>query len=344
MVLSLKILILVSCEPQVPCFFIFGDSLLDNGNNNDLNTQAKVNYPPYGIDFPDGPTGRFTNGKNQADYLSEFLGFENYRPPFASASGSEILQGVNYASGGSGIRSETGSNLGEVISLNQQLDNHQTTISKIVSIQRNNESYTQEYLKKCIYIVGSGSNDYMNNYFIPDFFPESSKYTPEQYADLLVQQYAKQITTLYNYGARKIALYGLGPIGCTPEEIRTFPTNLSGCVDNINIAVALYNDRMKPLVDSLNANLSDAHVTFINVWNFAPVLGLLSFTCCKTSTTVSKGQCVPNETPCLIRILRVFWDGFHPSETGHMLLAKTAYRAITPNDAYPIDIRHLAQL
>lgn len=317
---------------------------MDNGNNNDLDTQAKVNYPPYGIDYPDGPTGRFTNGKNQADFLSEFLGFDNHRPPFASASDSEILQGVNYASGGSGIRSETGSNLGEVISLNQQLKNHQTTISKIVSIQGDNKSYTEEYLKKCIYLVGSGSNDYINNYFNPDFFPESSQYTPEQYADLLIQQYATQITTLYNYGARKIALFGLGPIGCTPEEIRSFPTNLSGCVDNINNAVTLYNDRMKPLVDGLNTNLSDAHVTYINIWSFSPTIGLLSFPCCRTSTTVDRGLCVPNQTPCLIRNLRAFWDGFHPSETGHLLFAGRAYTAITPNDAYPIDIRHLAEL
>lgn len=43
---------------------------MDNGNNNDLDTQAKVNYPPYGVDFADGPTGRFTNGMNQADFLS----------------------------------------------------------------------------------------------------------------------------------------------------------------------------------------------------------------------------------------------------------------------------------
>lgn len=48
---------------------------MDNGNNNDLDTQAKVNYPPYGIDFPDGPTGRFTNGKNQADFLSASSNF-----------------------------------------------------------------------------------------------------------------------------------------------------------------------------------------------------------------------------------------------------------------------------
>ena len=59
----------VNAEPQVPCFYIFGDSLADNGNNNLLLTLAKVNYPPYGIDFSDGPTGRFTNGRTTVDIL-----------------------------------------------------------------------------------------------------------------------------------------------------------------------------------------------------------------------------------------------------------------------------------
>ena len=54
---------------QVPCFFIFGDSLSDNGNNNNLVTMAKANYQPYGIDFPEGPTGRFTNGRNIGDII-----------------------------------------------------------------------------------------------------------------------------------------------------------------------------------------------------------------------------------------------------------------------------------
>ena len=56
-------------KPQVPCYFIFGDSLADNGNNNLLQTEAKVNYQPYGIDFPNGPTGRFTNGLNTVDII-----------------------------------------------------------------------------------------------------------------------------------------------------------------------------------------------------------------------------------------------------------------------------------
>lgn len=58
-------------EPQVPCYFIFGDSLVDNGNNNNIQSLARANYLPYGIDFPDGPTGRFSNGKTTVDVIGE---------------------------------------------------------------------------------------------------------------------------------------------------------------------------------------------------------------------------------------------------------------------------------
>lgn len=58
-------------DKPFPCFFIFGDSLVDSGNNNDLNTSAKVDYSPYGVDFPYGATGRFTNGLTSADFLGD---------------------------------------------------------------------------------------------------------------------------------------------------------------------------------------------------------------------------------------------------------------------------------
>lgn len=61
----------VGAAPQVPCYFIFGDSLVDNGNNNQLSSLAKANYLPYGIDFPAGPTGRFSNGKTTVDVIGE---------------------------------------------------------------------------------------------------------------------------------------------------------------------------------------------------------------------------------------------------------------------------------
>lgn len=56
-------------KPQVPCIFIFGDSLSDSGNNNNLLTASKVNFKPYGIDFPKGTTGRFTNGLTAIDII-----------------------------------------------------------------------------------------------------------------------------------------------------------------------------------------------------------------------------------------------------------------------------------
>lgn len=59
----------VNGDPLVPCYFIFGDSLVDNGNNNNIASLARANYLPYGIDFPAGPTGRFSNGKTTVDVI-----------------------------------------------------------------------------------------------------------------------------------------------------------------------------------------------------------------------------------------------------------------------------------
>ena len=56
----------------VPAIFVFGDSLADVGNNNYLNvvSTSKANFPPNGIDFPGRtPTGRFSNGYNNIDWL-----------------------------------------------------------------------------------------------------------------------------------------------------------------------------------------------------------------------------------------------------------------------------------
>lgn len=55
--------------------FIFGDSLVDAGNNNYLSTLSKANIRPNGIDFkPSGgnPTGRYTNGRTIGDIVGKY--------------------------------------------------------------------------------------------------------------------------------------------------------------------------------------------------------------------------------------------------------------------------------
>lgn len=56
---------------DVPANFVFGDSLVDAGNNNYIVSLSKANYVPNGIDFG-VPTGRFTNGRTIVDIIGKF--------------------------------------------------------------------------------------------------------------------------------------------------------------------------------------------------------------------------------------------------------------------------------
>ncbi|KAL0750216.1 hypothetical protein Bca101_032219 [Brassica carinata] len=97
---------------SVPGVYVFGDSLVDAGNNNYLAfSVSKANYPHNGVDFPGKrPTGRFSNGKNAADAIAEKFGLP-LPPPYLSLRGlfkekrrkSAAVTGVNFASGGAGI-------------------------------------------------------------------------------------------------------------------------------------------------------------------------------------------------------------------------------------------------
>ncbi|XP_073148255.1 GDSL esterase/lipase At1g29670-like [Henckelia pumila] len=345
MILMLCILISMIHGQQVPCLFFMGDSLSDNGNNNMRLTLAKANYQPYGIDYPGGPTGRFTNNKNVPDYLAQSLGFADSIPPFATAGLSVLKGGVNYASGGAGILDETGRALGDVISLNRQLLNHQITISRLSLLV--GPFRVTAYLNKCLYVVNMGSNDYINNYLQPLVYPSSKIFTPDQFAQRLIQQYSRQLKSLYSSGARKVAVSGLGFLGCIPQLLASTPANASGCVDYVNNYVQLFNNRLKPLVDNLNANLPGAKFTYINTTSISlgidlVALGIRVFNapCCIVS---AGGQCEPNQVPCSNRNQFLFYDNFHPTGIINQAAAARTYNAVSPSDASPYDINQLAQ-
>ncbi|XP_021764202.1 GDSL esterase/lipase At4g18970-like [Chenopodium quinoa] len=328
----------VNGDPEVPCYFIFGDSLSDAGNNNALNTMAKANYSPYGVDFPGRvPTGRFTNGRTIADFITQFLGFEEFIQPYSAQIGQDALRGVNYASGASGILPETGSNLGERIWLDQQLQNYNVTISQLQSMVK---GPVANYLNKCLYTVNIGSNDYINNYFLPQQFPSSKLFTKDEYATLLISRYQARLLALYDSGARKIAVFGLARIGCTPAEKARF--NSTNCVDEINKAVELFNTKLVSVVDDFNSKLPEAKFTFINLFAMQsstsfPFGFIMDSYCCKLR---SDFMCEPLSPPCRSRLLHGYMDGFHPSEFVNQVAATIAY-----NDPFlfvhPMSIRQL---
>ncbi|KAM0931831.1 hypothetical protein ACQ4PT_000109 [Festuca glaucescens] len=97
-------------RPLIPAVMVFGDSLVDVGNNDYILTIGKANLPPYGRDFKDRvPTGRICNGKLIIDIIAEKLGFTASPPAYLSpeASGLNLLMGANFASGGSGYYDPT---------------------------------------------------------------------------------------------------------------------------------------------------------------------------------------------------------------------------------------------
>ncbi|GJN17677.1 hypothetical protein PR202_gb04766 [Eleusine coracana subsp. coracana] len=341
----------VRAAPQVPCYFVFGDSLVDNGNNNDIASLARANYPPYGIDFAGGATGRFSNGLTTVDAISRLLGFDNYIPAYAGANSDQLLTGVNFASAAAGIRDETGQQLGQRISFGGQLQNYQQAVQQLVSILGDEDS-AASHLSQCIFTVGMGSNDYLNNYFMPTIYSTSQQYTPEQYADALIQQYSQQLRVLYSNGARKVALMGVGQVGCSPNELAQHSPDGTTCVAEINGAIDLFNRKLVALVDQLNS-LPGAHFTYINFYGIfedilrAPGSNGITVTnrgCCGVGRNNGQVTCLPFQMPCANRNEYLFWDAFHPTEAANILVARRAYSARLRSDVHPVDLRTLAQL
>ncbi|KAJ4751732.1 GDSL esterase/lipase [Rhynchospora pubera] len=335
---------------QASALFVFGDSLIDNGNNNYLDSLAKADYYPYGIDFFEGPTGRFCNGKTVIDGMCDLLGLP-YLPAHANPNmnGSKLLAGVNYASAAGGILDVTGTFLGDRYSLKQQVLHFEEDLNEIKNLFSHDEDYN-EYLSKSIVVMVLGSNDYINNYLVPTLYTSSYTYTPEQYANLLLNEYTRQILAVQSLGIRKFLLAAVGPLGCIPNQRAS--AGGPDCVDQVNQIVGYFNRGLGSLVKQLNTDHPDSVFLYGNTYD---TLGDMlnnpdkyGFTvvdegCCGLGRNRGQITCLPFAVPCTERSRFVFWDAYHPTEAVNLILAKRAYSG-PPSDIYPINLQQLAKL
>ncbi|CAL5423864.1 unnamed protein product [Camellia sinensis] len=103
-----------SSSSSSSALFVFGDSTVDPGNNNYIETvpENRANHKPYGQNgfFQQSPpTGRFSDGRVIVDFIAEYAKLPLI-PPFLEPS-AEYVNGVNFGSGGAGILSETNQGL-----------------------------------------------------------------------------------------------------------------------------------------------------------------------------------------------------------------------------------------
>ncbi|EAY95250.1 hypothetical protein OsI_17069 [Oryza sativa Indica Group] len=330
-------LLVFRSSPALPhTFFIFGDSLVDVGNNDYLVTLSKANAPPYGVDFAFSggkPTGRFTNGRTIADVIGN-------------------VNGVNYASGSSGIFDETGSlEIGRV-PLGQQISYFEKTRAGILEIM--GEKAATGFLKKALFTVAAGSNDILE-YLSPSMpFFGREKYDPSVFQDSLASNLTFYLKRLNQLGARKIVVADVGPLGCIPY-VRALEFIPAGeCSAFANQLTQGYNKKLKRMIYKLNQEMGpESRFVYANTYEI--VMEIIQQyrqygfenaldPCCGGSYPpfLCIGIANSTSTLCNDRSKYVFWDAFHPTEAVNFIVAG---KLLDGNSAVasPINVRELFQ-
>nr|POE67606.1 gdsl esterase/lipase 5 [Quercus suber] len=96
-------------------FFIFGDSIVDVGNNNYITTNLQANFFPYGETFFHYPTGRASNGRLIPDFIAERANLPLIQP-YLYPGYDQYIDGANFASIGAGVLAETRRGLVRILS------------------------------------------------------------------------------------------------------------------------------------------------------------------------------------------------------------------------------------
>ncbi|XP_026437798.1 GDSL esterase/lipase At2g04570-like [Papaver somniferum] len=238
---------------RFPACIVFGDSTVDAGNNNQIPTVVRANFPPYGQDCEGGkPNGRFCNGRLATDFLSEMLGIKRSIPAYLDPAYDieDFASGVTFASAGTGYDVAT-SNVFGGIPLSKELEYFKEYQKKLIAFVGQDKAI--ETIRESLYMVSVRTNDFLENYH---FGPvRSIQFTVDEYANFLISIARTFLTDLYGLGARKILSSGIPPAGCIPiaRTVNNFAERT--CKEDANEACKDFNDKLQNLVGNLNKEL-----------------------------------------------------------------------------------------
>ncbi|RWR92345.1 GDSL esterase/lipase EXL3-like protein [Cinnamomum micranthum f. kanehirae] len=324
-------------KPPVPALIVFGDSIVDPGNNNKLGTLVKCNFPPYGKDFTQHiPTGRFCNGKIPSDLLAASLGIKELVPAYLdpNLTPEDLLTGVSFASGGTGYDNLT-ARIVSVLSLSDQLELFKEYIGKLKSIA--GEERAAIIVSESLYVSILGTDDIANTYFGTPF--RRPQYDVSSYTDLVANSASDFYEELYNLGARKIGVVGLPPVGCVPSQ-RTLAGGITrDCVEHYNQVARLVNSKISNKLEMLSTKFSDPKILYIDIYTTLDDIIRRPFNygfevsnrgCCGTGNIEVSILCNPATPPCPDVSKYVFWDSYHPTEKAYKALIGPVIRDYLP--------------
>ncbi|VVB04034.1 unnamed protein product [Arabis nemorensis] len=318
---------------KFPALYVIGDSLVDSGNNNHLETKVKSNFPPYGSNFEGGkPTGRFSDGKTIADYIAIYYGLPLV-PAYLGLSEEQrnnISTGINYASASCGIFPDTGKRLGKCLSLSVQVDLFNETIEKNLKKKFKTNSELSKHLAESLFMTAIGVNDYVFFY--------NKTIDANEFANKLLHEFMIQIKRLHKLGARNFFINNIKPLGCYPNIIaHTVPRG--SCNDNLNLVISVFNAKLRRSLSHMKHKFSKTSFLYSDYFNFMLGLrgpssnqatsNLLNTTspCCPNvydgGLTTS---CTPGSTSCKVPETHIFFDPFHPTQLVNLMYAISCFQ------------------
>ncbi|KAH7295787.1 hypothetical protein KP509_27G065900 [Ceratopteris richardii] len=243
--------------------------------------------------------------------------------------GETLLNGANFASAGAGILNDTGMVFNKRFPMDQQVDFFREHKEKLIALVGTEEA--SRILAGASVSITIGSNDFLSNYFIP-ISPRRARYTLPEYINLLIPELKRQVMSIYEIGARKIVVAGVGPLGCIPFIIAMrFGTNQGRCVEKYQQIAMDFNARLVSLVQELQETLTDATFLYSNAFDLSLQLiqnpALYGFTtvnkaCCGRGPYGGLIACNRFDPVCPDRTKYVFWDPFHPTEAVNRLVSQ----------------------
>lgn len=125
------------------------------------------------------------------------------------------------------------------------------------------EAKANEIISESLYIMGLGTNDFLENYYAFGS-RRQSQFTVPKYEDFLIGIAGNFIKELYGLGARKISLGGLPPMGCLPLERATNLMGGNECSERYNSVALEFNDKLNKLTTEMRKELPGIKLVFSN--------------------------------------------------------------------------------
>ena len=307
--------------------FSFGDSLSDSGNNKSLSQSA------MGFTFPPAPyyEGRFSNGPVAVEYL-----WQKFNPGSTAFKNSLSPgnQGTNYAIGGSS------SGLQNYLELNPAVNSAglSTAYSKkgnawqLKGFDDQNNTFDPEtslfsvwYFPNDVFWYNNSSPNSLPGTYTGDPGPVIGP--PAGFSAVVVnaiQNIVGTITELADgYGARHFLVPNSALIGNTPEFAGT-PQQ-----DVLNQLSTGFNSLLQTNLDNLSSQRPELDIiqfqTDVLQQEILSNPSLFGFTNV-TTRCITNTSCVTNTGGAATEWF--YWDGTHPTTTGHEIFAQRMYQQV----------------